>query len=133
MSDSAANVTEFQDKFVAQLPLDGQVKRIHDVGTEIRVQCFASGRRDVIDSREGRLGKSGRGCWNRSDITISRRCGTRLATVSGWCLRGPYRSRSYMSIAALDRLDQSGAQQGDEDEIHAVQTPVDAAVAATDN
>jgi len=56
VSDSPTNVAHFQDKFVAQLPLDGEVERIHDIGTEMRIESFASGRRDVINSREGWLG-----------------------------------------------------------------------------
>ena len=55
---------------VGQLPLDGEVERVHDVGTEMRVEGFAGSRRDAVDAREGRLRKRWRSSRNRSVVAV---------------------------------------------------------------
>ena len=131
VGDSPANVAHFQDELVGQLPLDSEVKRIHHVRAEVRIQGFAGGSRDVVDARESRLRKS----WRAAGIgallpSVPMR--KALATVRQWT-SGDRTSPVHIVVAALDGLDKSGTKQRHQHEIHAIQTAIDSAIAAADD
>ena len=129
VSNSAANVAHFQQNLVGQLPLDGEVERVHDVGTEMRVECLSGARRDVVDTREGRLRKRWGSSGNRRVVAI----GSDAESIGDGGIGRPARAPVHNVLATLDRLNKSGTQQRDEDKVHAVQTSIDAAIAAADD
>ena len=132
MSDPPTDVSHFQENLVGQLALDGEVERINHVRPEARIQSFAGGRRDAVNAWEGRLRKRLRRGRNRSNVAIR----SNAKCICGGQSRAASRhsaSSIHIVIAALDRLDKPGSQQRHEYEVHAVESSIDAAVAATND
>jgi len=128
VGDSATDVSDFHQYLRRNLPLNGEVERIHDVWPEMRIKSFTGGRRDVVDARENRLRKRRCGGSQRGNVAVhidterSRFRRSSRATGAG-C----------KSQAALNRLNQASAQQRHKDEVHAVQTTVNPAISAAKN
>src|ERR1700674_2417039 len=93
----------------------------------MRVQGLARGCRDVIDAREIRLRQRWAGSRQRSSIAID----ADAECVSGcnWVATGAV----HICQTALYGLDETGAEQGHQHEVHTIQAAVDATVAAADD
>ena len=104
VSDSPANVPHFQENLGGQLPLDGEVERIHYIGPEMHIQRLACGRRNVIYPWEGRLRKKGRSSRKRGNETV-RPHAESIGNVNRSTARPVH-----IGLPALDRLDQTGTQ-----------------------
>src|SRR6202007_1807503 len=57
VSDSPADIAQLKGQFVGQLALNGEIKRVHYVGTEVRIQGFAGTRSNCVHTGKVRLWK----------------------------------------------------------------------------
>src|SRR5215470_1637700 len=126
--DDAANGAEFQNHVGAELALERQVKGVHSVGPEMRIERRARSCWHSIDAGKIRLRKSRSRCsdWGGGAIDPD------AEGISRGRVR---RTTSAVSedLSALYGLNKPGAQQGNENQVHAVQTAIDPVVAAANN
>src|SRR5215469_14811078 len=126
--DEAADVAEFQNHVGAELALDCQVPGVHSVGPEMRIERLPRSRCRSIDAGKIRLRKSRSRCsdWGGGAIDPD------AEGISGGRVR---RTASAVSedLSALYGLNKPGAQQGNENQVHAVQTAIDAAIAGAND
>src|SRR5260221_572292 len=133
VGDSAPDVTNLEKKLVGQLTLNREIERIDHVGAELHVKGLSRASRDVVYAGKGRLRKGGRSRRNWRIVAIDSHAecigkrGVRGAANGG---RAAHR---HEVLAALNCLDQPGTQERYKNQVHTVQTAVNAAITTTDH
>ena len=129
VAENPADVADLQYDLWRQFPLDGQRELIGPRGFEVWIELGCVACLGGDDTAEVRLGQGGLGCLKRSGEPI-RAYTESICRVDVPCSRaGSIHSRS----GTCDRLQRTRSQQWNENQIHAVQSAVDAAPSTADH
>ena len=127
MMDQPSDVTNLDQHFLIELPLNAQIDRIHDVRPEMWIETFAVGGTQIV-AGVGRLREDRRRGRQGSVVAVY------ADTKSG---RGVGLARSagaiHIGIVAADGLNETDTEQRHQDQIDTVEATVDTAVAGADD